>query len=108
MTDQPPPPPHQPESVPVTLARLEGKIDTALAVQTARVEEHSRRFEVVEDRLNSHSARLTDHGQRLAAMPDPTPKTSPWTVAATIGGFIFGAGSLLAVLITLIRVIPNI
>ena len=42
---------NQPESIPVTLARLEGKIDTALAVQTTRVEEHGRRITAVDDRV---------------------------------------------------------
>jgi len=42
------------ESIPVTLARLEGKLDAALATHTATLAEHGRRLDVHDTRLNAH------------------------------------------------------
>ena len=73
-----------PESVPVTLARLEGKVDAVIAVQEARSEEHGRRLEVVDMRLNAHSTTLSQHATALAAIPPAAPRISPWQVAAVV------------------------
>ena len=43
-------------SVLITLTRLEGKVDAALGVQTARLDEHARRLEDVEVRLRTQEA----------------------------------------------------
>lgn len=100
------PPDHaQAESVPVTLARLEGKVDAALAVQTARLEEHARRHDATDRIVAAHSASIGELEKGAAA--GTRAGTSGWTIASVVIGGIVGLGSLAAVLITLIRVIPG-
>lgn len=96
------------ESVPVTLARLEGKVDAALAVQSARVDEHARRLDVVDGRLNAHSADLSAHGKALAAVPAAAPRMAGWQVAGIVITAVVGLGSVLGLLITLMRIIPDV
>ncbi|QIK82386.1 hypothetical protein [Sanguibacter sp. HDW7] len=96
------------EPVPVTLARLEGKVDTALATQTGRLDGHEQRIGTAETRLNAHSEQLAEQAQRLAAIPAAPPRTSPWTIVATIISAVVGLGSLLGVGIVLIKVVAQI
>lgn len=96
----------QAESVPVTLARLEGKVDAALAVQTARLEEHARRLDAADRITAAHSISIGELQQGAAA--GTKAGTSGWTIASVVVSSIVGLGSLLAVLITLMRVIPDV
>lgn len=96
------------EPVPVTLARLEGKVDTALATQTGRLDGHETRIGTAETRLNSHSEQLAEHAQRLAALPAAAPRTSPWVIASTLIGAVVGLGSLLGVAIVLMKVVAAV
>lgn len=96
------------EPVPVTLARLEGKVDTALATQTGRLDGHEQRIGTAETRLNAHSEQLAEQAQRLAAIPADAPRTSPWTVASTLITAVVGLGSLLGVALVLIQVVDRI
>lgn len=96
----------QAESVPVTLARLEGKVDAALAVQTARLEEHARRLDASDRITAAHSVSIGELQQHAAA--GTRAGTSGWTIASVVVSSIVGLGSLLAVLITLMRVIPDV
>lgn len=100
------PPEQQAESVPVTLARLEGKVDAALAVQTARLEEHARRLDASDRIAAAHSISIGELQQTAAA--GTRAGTSGWTIASVVVSSIVGLGSLLAVLITLMRVIPDV
>lgn len=94
-----------PEPVPVTLARLEGKVDAALAGHTAKLDEHSRV-------LDTHQQSLTDHDDRLRkveleqASARPS-RTSGWTVAGVLISGVVGLGALLGLLITLIQLVPH-
>ena len=97
----------QAESVPVTLARLEGKLDATIAAATARTDEHGRRLDVVDTRLNAHSAAISATEKVVAAIPPPQPRTSWVQIAGLALSAVVGLGSLLAVLITLMRVIPD-
>ena len=90
------------ESVPVTLARLEGKVDAALAVQSARVDEHARRLDVVDTRLNAHSDKISGLERGTKAGP------SGWMVTGVVISAVVGLGSVLTLLITLMRIIPDV
>ena len=96
------------EPVPVTLARLEGKVDTALASQTGRLDGHEQRISTAETRLNAHSEQIAEHAQRLAAIPTAAPRTSPWVIASTVIGAVVGLGSLLGVAIALMKVVAAV
>ena len=96
------------EPVPVTLARLEGKVDTALASQTGRLDGHEQRISTAETRLNAHSEQIAEHAQRLAAIPTAAPRTSPWVIASTVIGAVVGLGSLLGVAIVLMKVVAAV
>ena len=89
------------ESVPVTLARLEGKVDAALAAHGTRVDEHARRLSVVDTRLNAHSDKISDleRGTRAGA--------SGWVVTGVVISAVVGLGSVLTILITLMRIVPD-
>ncbi|MBM7480900.1 hypothetical protein ACFP63_11135 [Oerskovia jenensis] len=95
----------QAESVPVTLARLEGKVDAALAVQTARLEEHARRLDASDRTAAAHSVSIGELEKNAAA--GTRAGTSGWTIASVVVSSIVGLGSLLAVLLTLVRVVPG-
>lgn len=97
----------QAESVPVTLARLEGKLDATIAAATARTDEHGRRLDVVDTRLNAHSAAISATEKAVAAIPPPAPRTSWVAVAGLVVSALVGLGSLAGLLITLIQVVPN-
>jgi uncharacterized protein YqjF (DUF2071 family) len=97
----------QAESVPVTLARLEGKLDATIAAATARTDEHGRRLDVVDTRLNAHSAAISATEKAVAAIPPPAPRTSWVAVASLVVAGVVGLGSLAGVLITLIQVVPT-
>lgn len=96
------------EPVPVTLARLEGKVDASLAQHGGRLDGHEQRIGVAETRLNSHSEQLSEHAQRLAALPAAAPRTSPWTIVSTLVTSIGTIGSLLGIAIVLIKVVAQI
>ncbi|MBD7949925.1 MULTISPECIES: hypothetical protein [Oerskovia] len=93
------------DSAPVTLARLEGKIDAALAAQTARLEEHARRLDATDRITAAHSVSIGDLERNAAA--GTRAGTSGWTVASVVVSSIVGLGSLLAVLVTLVRALPG-
>jgi len=76
--------PERDESIPVTLARLEGKLDAALATHTATLAEHARRLDVHDNRLNSHSATLTEHTTQIAAIPPRPPRMPAWQIAGVV------------------------
>ena len=61
------------DSVPVMLARLEGKVDVALAQQGAK--------------LDGHAAEIADHESRLRAV-EAKPTVSPRTLWTVIGSVI--------------------
>ena len=63
-------------SVLVAIARLEGKVDAALAQQAARVDEHSRRLEDTEGRL-----------RLLESTPTVTPRAM-WTALGTLAAIV--------------------
>lgn len=96
------------ESVPVTLARLEGKVDAALAAQGATQVEHGRRLDVVDTRLNAHAAVLDDHSLKLAAMPAPIPRASGLQIASLVIAGVVGLGSLAGLAITLMQLVAAI
>ena len=98
-------PEQQAESVPVTLARLKGKVDAALAVQTARLEEHARRLDASDRLTAAHSASIAELEKNAAA--GTRAATSGWTIASVVVSSLVGIGSLLAVLITLVRALPG-
>ena len=85
-------------SVSEKLIRLEGKLDAYAAGQNATLLEHGRR-------LDGHDRAIED--LRLADVPDkPTPPTSGWQIAGVLISALIGLGSLLTLLILLMRIVP--
>lgn len=72
----PPPDDGGSASVLIALARLEGKVDAALATQGAQLTEHGRR-------LDDHEPRL----RLLEATPTVTPRAM-WTALATLAAIV--------------------
>ncbi|MDF2847184.1 MAG: hypothetical protein K0R97_1166 [Oerskovia sp.] len=93
------------DSASVTLARLEGKLDAALAAQTARLEEHARRLDATDRITAAHSVSIGDLERHAAA--GTRAATSGWTIASVVVSSIVGLGSLLAVLVTILRALPS-
>lgn len=84
------------EPIATQLVRLEGKLDAYAAGQSARLDG-------IDLRLNQHDDALADIRKGLA----PT-KTSAWIVVGTVVGALVGLGSLMTLLVTLMRIIPDI
>jgi len=70
MSSEPPP-----ESWPITVARLEAKLDVAIAQHGAQLQDHERR-------LGEHRAALNDHDTRITANALTTAETR--SQAATV------------------------
>ncbi|MCV2396188.1 hypothetical protein OEB99_17900 [Actinotalea sp. M2MS4P-6] len=65
-------------------ARLEGKLDAALATHTATLAEHARRLDVHDTRLNAHASTLTEHTTQIAAIPPPAPRMAAWQIVGVV------------------------
>lgn len=78
------------------LVRMEGKLDAYAAGQSARLDNIDRR-------LDQHDKQIEDLRDDLIPV-----KTSPWVIVGTIVGAVVGLGSMLTLLITLMRIIPDI
>ncbi|GAB1641779.1 hypothetical protein [Krasilnikovia sp. MM14-A1259] len=83
---QPAPPPDEggSASVLIAFARLEGKVDAALAIQSTKGDEHTRRLDDQEVRL-----------RHLEATPTVTPRAM-WSAVATIAAIVSALTPLLA------------
>ncbi|MEU8655266.1 hypothetical protein [Actinoplanes philippinensis] len=76
MTSAVPPPDDGGAAVLIALARLEGKVDAALARQAAQVDEHDRRLADVEVRLRA-----------IEATPTVSPRAM-WTALGTLSAIV--------------------
>jgi hypothetical protein len=75
-------------SVEVAMARMEAKLDVAIAQHQARLDEHSRRIHDLTVEQNQHGQRLGEVEQKQAAADarDATrPATQPWTTYVSLG-----------------------
>lgn len=94
----PDPPGLPPEvAVQVWTARIEAKLDVALAQHGAKLDEHARRLDETDKRVRSVEERqcvdpadVTDHEARLRVIeqrPAVTP-ASVWKAVGTVGGLV--------------------
>lgn len=77
--------PDSTEPVPVTLARLEGKVDAALAGHTAKLDEHGRSIGDLKKVTSEQSERL-----RVVELVQAkgSPRAPWWTVVVTIAAIV--------------------
>lgn len=90
----------------ISLAQMQGKMDAYVAAQQVTASEHARRLEEHDRAIEVLREVATTHVTR-ADLPQKA-AVSPWTVAGTLVGAVVGLGSLLTLLVMLMRIIPDV
>ena len=84
------------------LIRLEGKLDAYAGSQNAVTSEHARR-------LDNHDRDISELRERVSAPPvESKASISGWTIAGVVIAAVVGMSTVLGILITLMRYIPDI
>lgn len=90
----------------ISLAQMQGKMDAYVAAQQVTASEHARRLEEHDRAIESLREVAVTHITR-ADLPQKA-AVSAWTVTGTVVGAVVGLGSLLTLLVMLMRIIPDV
>lgn len=92
------------------LARIEGKVDAYSAGQSATLAEHARRLgehDVAIDALRQTAGTHVTRDELADRLPQKAPTSVATWIGVVVAGVV-GLGSLLTMLITLMRLIPDL